>query len=303
MTTLIGAGRKAGRRGVIISAVAVAVIIALAVGLRALRAEPPPERTEASQSRDLNRLRGDWTLARLQSEGQDVQSERLSEVTLTLGRTSADGWTGCQAYATIYQASQWGVFKTDPLGTTEGTCQGEDAEFAQSYLDAFTAASRWSLTDDGGLQLRGGRVTLTYTRGTEQPTPGAIVEESAWAGTWRVVRLETTEHQVEVNQDAGLWIGIGGRRSIGYGGCNAFFGRVTTLGARGLFFDRLVLGLKTCTGSDTVMRLESDLMDALTRVDRWDMDEEGNLVLMGGGESVTLERTGPPPAIDTPPPI
>ncbi|MDR1295033.1 MAG: META domain-containing protein [Bifidobacteriaceae bacterium] len=299
-----GAGsRRGGRRRLWVSGVTVVVVLAVGVGIRGWRADVPPSPGSATQERDLGRLVGDWMLTGLNTAGTEADPTHMAEVHLTLGHTSADGWTGCQAYATIYTASAWGVFATDRLGVTTTSCTGSRAEFAQTYLDAFSRASRWTLTDDGVLELRGGGVTLTYSRSPE-PTPTTNDgTEATWAGTWRVVRIHAGGRDVDVAPDAGVWIGIASRRTTGNGGCNGFFGRVSTLGARGLFFDRLVLGLKACTGSDTVMRVESDLVDALASVDRWDLDKDGNLVLMGKEASVTLTRAGLAPAIDSPPAV
>jgi heat shock protein HslJ len=272
------------------------------VGVRAIRSDPSVPGPGATQNRDLVRLRGEWQLETMSVDGRDWDLAVVEHVDLTLEESAASGWTGCQGYATVYTASAWGAFTVDPPGTSEPTCEGDAAEFSAAYLRAFGAVATWTLADDGVLELRGAGVTLTFSRAPEPTLADDLLAESAWVGTWRVESVLTPTAEVAWAPAGDMWVGIGIRRTTGSAGCNAFFGRVSPTGARGLFFDRLVIGLKTCEGDEELMRQESDLMDALAVVSRWDVDQAGTLILSGTGREVRLTRIGPPPALDTAPP-
>jgi heat shock protein HslJ len=298
-------GAAGPRRGLWVSAVGLVLVIGLAVGVRGWRAghDEAPD-AGGTQSRDLARLQGGWALSELTVGGDEKAVGEHEAIDLNLGRTSVDGWTGCQGYATVYTASAWGAFTTDPLGLTEDACSGEDAAFAKSYLDAFSAAARWTITDDGALQLRGAGVTLVYSRRSEPGPPTEGTASPTWMGTWRVMEIHTPARVFETGgDDEYLWIGIGEQRVTGHGGCNAFLGQVSSMGARGLFFDQLVIGLKSCRESGDIMPQETDLMSVLAGVDRWDVGEDETLVLTGHDISVTLQRVGEAPDVDSVPPI
>ncbi|MDR1428278.1 MAG: META domain-containing protein [Bifidobacteriaceae bacterium] len=298
------AGVRGGRRRLGLTVIVGALILTLTFGVRALRNEPEGPGLTAAQNRDLLRLRGQWTLATLSVDGQEFDVPSAQPIDLELGESSASGWTGCHAYATVYTASPLGSLSIDPLGVTPSTCTPEDDALADTYLDAFALAVTWAVAEDGTLELRGKGITATYTRSAETLTPtDPRSDPPAWVGTWRLASIQTTARTFEVDAEDNVWIGIGAIRATGSAGCNAFFGRVSALGARGIFFDRLVIGLKTCVGNETIMRRESELMDALANVNRWEMDDAGRLVLSGRGATVVLTLEGPPPSIDTAPPI
>jgi heat shock protein HslJ len=298
------AGGWGGRRSLWLIAIVVALILVLVAVVRAFETPrggvvPGMDTT----ARDLVRLRGTWTLTQLTVDGRDADLGLVDAIDLSLDLTSLQGWNGCQAYATIYTATASGAFSTQPLGLSEDTCQGESAEVAATYLTAFSAAERWSLADDGALHLRGLGVTLVYSRAVEpSPSPEELAS-APWVGTWQVRSLHTPTDDLTLDTDEDVWIGLGTITATGQAGCNAFFGRVTTLGARGLEFEHLVIGLKDCLAPQGVMRHESELMDILASVERWNVDDQGLLHLTGHSRTVILERSGPPPLLDTLKPV
>jgi heat shock protein HslJ len=283
--------------------VAVVVVLVLVLVVRACTHNPSAARFHRETSRDLLILRGDWTLTEMSVDGRDFDVSSVDLVDLSLDATSLQGWSGCQGYAAMYSATALGALSVDGLGLSENSCEPEAAELSEAYLRSFSEITTWSLTDDAVLHLRGTGITLTYTREVE-PSPSADeLAVSPWVGTWKIRSLRSPTHDTTIPAGDELWIGIGALRTTGFGGCNTFFGRVITMGARGLEFERLVIGLKTCHGSAAVMRQERQMMDVLANVERWETDDEGALYLQGHGRTAILDRIGPPPAVDSPIPV
>jgi heat shock protein HslJ len=294
MSAATGAGSAWRRVLWVIAAAAVIGILAWAgrmLGPDRSGPNPPP-----AQPRDLLRLQGEWALTTMSFQGEVPDIAGEPPIDLTLGQTSINGSTGCQAYASVYTATAAGVFALDELGVTANTCQDATAEVSESYLSAFATVTHWSFADDGALRLLGEGVTLAFTRAREPSPDPEVLAASPWVGTWRVQSLTTPTGEIEVPADAGMWIGIDPTRATGSGGCNSFVAQVNALGARGLFFDRLVIGLKRCVDVGNAMIWESRLMEALTAAERWDASDADELRLVGEGHAVVLIKQGPPPS-------
>ncbi len=122
-----------------------------------------------------------------------------------------------------------------------------------------------------GAELRIGDRVLTGTAGA----PADVLRGTAW----RVVRIGAAAVPDEVE----ITLEFLKDRVAGNAGCNRLIGPYR-LGGEGLSFGQLGVTMMACP--DPQMRLERAFLDALSRVTRHDVGDDGGVVLFEGGQAL-----------------
>lgn len=175
------------------------------------------------------------------------------------------------------------------------TQDGTDETLPRPEAEEIPGGRRYPLGDGLSLSLADG---LCHDTMTGMPHPAAATltrgdEQMTGCAGDPMELLEGAEWQVDAIGGAGLVEGskvtlaFEEGRVAGTAGCNRYFAAVT-LGGEGLSFGPAGSTMMACP--DPLMQQERKFLDALARVDGFDIDAAGTLVLTAGGESVIGAR-------------
>ncbi len=194
--------------------------------------------------------------------------EPLAKTTLTLNFTdkSFSGSAGCNRFRGNYQ-SQEKTLKIDPaIASTRRACQNEIMKQESRFLQALSQVTRFELDPQGNLILFYGKnETMVFANSS---TSSALEKNP-----WRLVRLD--QEAIAVERPPTLE--FKNKALSGMGGCNRLVGQFEQNGNKLKIKEPLASTMMACPEPE--MALERKFTQALVKVNRYEINRAGELVL------------------------
>ena len=195
---------------------------------------------------------------------------------------NVSGFAGCNQFNGTYTVDG-DKLTVGPLGMTRMACAENVNLEEQAFVGALQGATNWAIGSDGKLTIRGvADIVGAPEAGASTAAPSGAVTDLAGT-SWQLVDLGSGMPE-SPNIPAVAFAADG--TVSGTGGCNNFSGTYTTDGSS-ITIGALASTMMACV-PDVVMTLETEFTTALQGATTWRIDDQGQLILEGGGRTVTL---------------
>ncbi len=224
-----------------------------------------------------------WSLVEM--NGEAVSNSRAS-VEFSADRKNVSGSGGCNRFFGGVRVGR-GTMRFSGLGSTRMFCDGA-MEAETAFLDAVKSVTRYRIRDNV-LTLMAGRTEVLKFEGSPKPDEAADNADSASISEKKWV-LETIGGDPVVLAEGSAFITFdtGQKQAGGNTGCNVFGGSYTSTGEN-IAFKNPVSTMRACI-EDNRMEIERSFMDALLKVDRYEVN--GDRLTLFGGNTALLEFVG-----------
>ncbi|MBX3243743.1 MAG: META domain-containing protein [Acidobacteria bacterium] len=224
-----------------------------------------------------------WSLVEM--NGEAVANSRAS-VEFSTDRKNVSGNAGCNRFFGGVRVSR-GTMRFSGLGSTRMFCDGA-MEAETAFLDAVKSVTRYRISDNV-LTLIAGRTAVLKFAGSPKPEEAGESGSSASISERKWV-LETAGGDPVASTDGSAFITFDAdeKRAGGNTGCNVFGSSFTIAGGK-ITFSNPVSTMRACI-EDGRMKVERSFMDALQKVDRYEIN--GDRLTLFGGNTALLEFVG-----------